>query len=297
MRQKGRKNRTHKWPSFWMIDSSTSQLMASTCVRKTWLLALQGWRGLHQSPPWLHLPYCRSMRQSEWTKVSPLPLSTRGASQAPKIACAVKGRRLSPQTKKNHWSCMHAMKLPPKHTWRSYQTPDLPQIAVCRAVWAPHAWQAVSSQSPSQWTLLFFRARCLSAGLRSWVLLADQRGIEPPPAICQRHISAAIPTEPRGRLINFAMNSMSSRRLLSVLPTVTSPTCNDCTQMLTPNAWNNWLNSGAFSPVSANAQPRSLKYIWTHEVTADLSESFWKRDKVVKVVCHQQLQLFDKNMP
>ena len=36
-------------------------------------------------------------------------------------------------------------------------------------------------------TLIFFvRARCLSAGLRSWILLADQRGIEPPPAVCQR---------------------------------------------------------------------------------------------------------------
>ena len=30
-------------------------------------------------------------------------------------------------------------------------------------------------------------------------LLADQRGIEPPPAVCQRHKSAAIPTAPRGR--------------------------------------------------------------------------------------------------
>ena len=28
------------------------------------------------------------------------------------------------------------------------------------------------------------------------VLLADQRGIEPPPAVCQRHKSAAIPTAP-----------------------------------------------------------------------------------------------------
>ena len=46
----------------------------------------------------------------------------------------------------------------------------------------------------------FSRARCISAGLRSSILLADQRGIEPPPAVCQRHESAAIPTEPRGRL-------------------------------------------------------------------------------------------------
>ena len=29
----------------------------------------------------------------------------------------------------------------------------------------------------------------------------DQRGIEPPPAVCQRHKSAAIPTAPRGRLL------------------------------------------------------------------------------------------------
>ena len=32
--------------------------------------------------------------------------------------------------------------------------------------------------------VFFVRARCLSAGLQSSVLLADQRGIEPPPAIC-----------------------------------------------------------------------------------------------------------------
>ena len=41
-----------------------------------------------------------------------------------------------------------------------------------------------------------------SAGRHSWVLnlLEDQRGIEPPPAVCQRHKSAAIPTAPRGRV-------------------------------------------------------------------------------------------------
>jgi hypothetical protein len=57
-------------------------------------------------------------------------------------------------------------------------------------------------RSPNKLSADFFfvRGRCLSAGLRSWVLLADQRGIEPPPAVCQRHKSAAIPTEPRGRL-------------------------------------------------------------------------------------------------
>ena len=35
-------------------------------------------------------------------------------------------------------------------------------------------------------SFFFARARCLSAGLRSWGLLADQQGIEPPPAVCQR---------------------------------------------------------------------------------------------------------------
>ena len=43
---------------------------------------------------------------------------------------------------------------------------------------------------------LYSQARCF------WtrVLLADQQGIEPPPAVCHRHKSDAIPTEPRGRL-------------------------------------------------------------------------------------------------
>ena len=45
-------------------------------------------------------------------------------------------------------------------------------------VWACFIWFMLKS-------IFFVRARCLSAGLRSWVLLADQRGIEPPPAICQ----------------------------------------------------------------------------------------------------------------
>jgi hypothetical protein len=56
--------------------------------------------------------------------------------------------------------------------------------------------------------LFFFRARCLSAGLRSWVLLAEQRGIEPPPVVCQQLKSAAIPTEPRGRLC-FSTNGIA----------------------------------------------------------------------------------------
>ena len=41
---------------------------------------------------------------------------------------------------------------------------------------------------------------CLAVDLRSWVSLADQRGIEPPPVVSQRQKSAAIPTESRGRL-------------------------------------------------------------------------------------------------
>ena len=48
--------------------------------------------------------------------------------------------------------------------------------------------------------LFFFDAICLSAGHLTWGLLADQRGIEPPPAVCPRHKSAAIPTGPRGHL-------------------------------------------------------------------------------------------------
>ena len=65
--------------------------------------------------------------------------------------------------------------------------------------WVPLSLRAWNQQCAS---IFFVRARCLSAGLRSWVLLADQRGIEPPLAVCQRHKNAAIPTQPRGRLIN-----------------------------------------------------------------------------------------------
>ena len=61
--------------------------------------------------------------------------------------------------------------------------------------------------------VFFVRARCLSADLRSWVLLADQRGIEPPPAVCQRHKSAAIPTAPRGRLCCLELFWCCCRRL------------------------------------------------------------------------------------
>ena len=49
-------------------------------------------------------------------------------------------------------------------------------------------------------TSFFVRARCLSAGLRSWVLLADQRGIEPHRQSVSDVKNAAIPTEPRGWL-------------------------------------------------------------------------------------------------
>ena len=54
---------------------------------------------------------------------------------------------------------------------------------------------------PLAWCFFFFDgAICLSAGHQTWGLLADQRGIEPPPAVCPRHKSAAIPTGPRGHL-------------------------------------------------------------------------------------------------
>ena len=62
-------------------------------------------------------------------------------------------------------------------------------------------------------------------GLRSWGLLADQRGIEPPPAICQRHKSVAIPTEPRGHLSHpnsfaiFTQSYLSYYTALSFLAT------------------------------------------------------------------------------
>ena len=65
---------------------------------------------------------------------------------------------------------------------------------------APLRWLKTTAIPRRKRVQLFFvRARCLSAGLRSWVLLTDQRGIEPPPAVCQRHKSDAIPTEPWGR--------------------------------------------------------------------------------------------------
>ena len=69
----------------------------------------------------------------------------------------------------------------------------------------------------------FVRARCLSAGLRSWVLLADQRGSEPPPAVCQRHKSAAIPTAPRGRLRWFSCSKSS----ISTVGAKIFPSCNE----------------------------------------------------------------------
>ena len=55
-------------------------------------------------------------------------------------------------------------------------------------------------------TSFFVRARCLSAGLRSWVLLADQRGIEPPPAVCQRRQERR-DTNWATRMTNMAMTS------------------------------------------------------------------------------------------
>ena len=63
---------------------------------------------------------------------------------------------------------------------------------------------------------IFVRARCLSAGLRSRVLLAGPAGNRTTPAVCQRHKSAAVPTEPRGRL--------KHQKLLQALSTARLPT-------------------------------------------------------------------------
>ena len=60
----------------------------------------------------------------------------------------------------------------------------------------PNLYTACDSSSPLHSWHSELWSRCQLE--RSWVLLADQRRIEPP-AICQRHKSAAIPTAPRGR--------------------------------------------------------------------------------------------------
>ena len=52
--------------------------------------------------------------------------------------------------------------------------------------------------------------------LRSWVLLTDQQGIEPPPAVCQRHKCDAIPTEPWGRLLCSHWGRVSISRLQQI---------------------------------------------------------------------------------
>ena len=69
----------------------------------------------------------------------------------------------------------------------------------------PDAWTKTAyDRINSTHTYAFFfldGAICLSAGHQTWGLLADQRGIEPPPAVCPRHKSAAIPTGPRGHLL------------------------------------------------------------------------------------------------
>ena len=52
----------------------------------------------------------------------------------------------------------------------------------------------------------FVRARCLSAGLRSWVLLADQRESNHHRQSVSDVKNAAIPTEPRGRLQHTTMS-------------------------------------------------------------------------------------------
>ena len=61
----------------------------------------------------------------------------------------------------------------------------------------------MTNQMPETCHIFFCSDGRLCSEARSFelqVLLADQRGIEPPPAVCQRHNSAAILTEPRGRL-------------------------------------------------------------------------------------------------
>ena len=47
-------------------------------------------------------------------------------------------------------------------------------------------------------SFFFWSAPFAFRRVTTWGLLADQRGIEPPPAVCQRYKSATIPTEPRG---------------------------------------------------------------------------------------------------
>ena len=63
---------------------------------------------------------------------------------------------------------------------------------------------AAYSRTSGESTHLFFCPSPLPFGgstvLSLTMVFADQRGIEPPPAVCQRHKSAAIPTAPRGRL-------------------------------------------------------------------------------------------------
>ena len=48
--------------------------------------------------------------------------------------------------------------------------------------------------------MFFFWTAPSGFRLVTWGLLADQRGIEPPPAVCPRHKNAAIPTGPRRHL-------------------------------------------------------------------------------------------------
>ena len=95
-------------------------------------------------------------------------------------------------------------------------------------------WQQHNVQiNDTTWVTFFFvRARCLSAGLRSWVLLTDQRGIEPPPAVCQRRKSDVIPTEPWGQLNDTTWITLRSVRHsqypLSLSPSPSAPFLDSC---------------------------------------------------------------------
>ena len=76
-------------------------------------------------------------------------------------------------------------------------------------IFSAWAWTHVSKPVP---TLLFFwSAPVAFRRVTAWGLLADQRGIEPPPAVCQRYKSAAIPTEPRGHLKNLCLHCTQCR--------------------------------------------------------------------------------------
>ena len=85
--------------------------------------------------------------------------------------------------------------------WASNKSNSL--VTSSRATPLTDRWSHEIPKLQTVWNILYFfvRARCLSASLRSGVSLADQRGIEPPPEVCQHHKSDAQPTSSRGRLV------------------------------------------------------------------------------------------------